>query len=121
MGRPINKNKIGSGAGKIQVTSYRLTGELESQTAGSIVRQRSTKKFVVDGNGTEEVLTLVNKNQGTLLEGEFIVNAKDNTGTATQVTKLRNRTVQTEGNENYGYSVSDANAATADVRTVDSQ
>ena len=51
MGRPINPSKIGSGSGKIQVTNYRLTGELEAGAeeglGAFIVSQRSTRKFKV--------------------------------------------------------------------------
>ena len=132
MGRPINKNKIGQGSGRIQVSSYRLSGGTETQADGTayIVRQRSTNKFLVagvagDSSATTEVLTLVNKSQGSLGEGEFIVNAKDNTGSLEQVTKFFNRTVQTEAGtanvKTYQYTISDANAADATVRTVDSQ
>lgn len=121
MGRPMRKGNMGVGAGKIQVTSYRRVGEAESQTAGSIVSQRSTTKFNVNCNGTNEVLQLVNGTQGALAEGTFIVNAKDDGGTATQVTKFRNRTIQTEGGGNFPYTISDSNAATAAERTVDSQ
>ena len=117
----MRKGNMGVGAGKIQVTSYRRVGEVESQTSGSLVSQRSTNKFFVNCNGTNEVLTLVNAAQGALAEGTFIVNAKDNTGTATQVTKFRNRTIQTEGGGNFPYTIADTNAATAAERTVDSQ
>ena len=119
MGRPINKRNFGSGAGNIQVTSWRKATGAESQTAGSIVRQRSTRKFLVNANGAEEVMTLVNKAQGALAASEFIINAKDDGGTATQVTKLRTRTVQTEGTANFKYTLSDSNAASSAVRTVD--
>jgi len=119
MGRPLNKRNFGTGAGKIQVTSWRKESGSESQVAGSIVRQRSTRVFYVNANGTKENMTLVNKAQGSLLASEFIVNAKDDGGTATQVTKFRNRTIQTEGTANFGYSLSDSNAATSTVRTVD--
>ena len=54
MGRPINKRNFGTGAGNIQVTSWRKAAGVESQTAGSIVRQRSTRKFMVNANGAEE-------------------------------------------------------------------
>ena len=64
-------------------------------------------------------MTLVNKAQGALAASEFIINAKDDGGTATQVTKLRNRTVQTEGTANFKYTLSDSNAASSAVRTVD--
>lgn len=124
MGRPINKRNIGSGAGKIEVTAYYFTGAsevLSSATPAWIVSQRSNNKFKVTDGSTTEVLTLSNLSTGALTEGTFTINAKDNTGTLTQVTKLRNRTVQTEDSGNYPYSISDANSGSAAERTIDSQ
>ena len=116
----MRKANMGTDAGSIQVTSYRRVGEAESQTSGTLVSQRSTTKFLVNCNGTNEVLQLVNAAQGGLVEGTFIVNAKDDGGAATQVTRFRNRTIQTEGGGNFPYTISDSNAATAADRTVDS-
>ena len=108
MGRPINKKHMGNDAGSIKVTSYRRSGQSESQTSGFLVSQRSSTKFNVSCNGTEEVLTLVNKAQGALAEGEFIINAGGDDSTVKQVTKLMNRTVQMEGNEVAEWSTTDS-------------
>ena len=108
MGRPINKKHMGNDAGSIKVTSYRRAGESESQSNGYLVSQRSSTKFNVSCNGTEEVLTLVNKTQGALGEGEFIINAGGDDSTVKQVTKLMNRTVQMEGNEIAEWSTTDS-------------
>jgi len=111
MGRPINKDKIGFGAGRIKVTRHFFTGGSEATTAAHIVRQAGNNKFVVrldsnnDGNGpfsprthaSDEVLTLVNKANGALVAGEFKIDAVGSDSTTYQVTKLRNRTVQLEG------------------------
>jgi hypothetical protein len=108
MGRPINKKHMGNDAGSIKVSSYRRSGQSESQTAGFLVSQRSSTKFNVSCNGTEEVLTLVNKAQGALAEGEFIINAGDDSSTVKQVTKLMNRTVQLEGDEVAEWTTTDS-------------
>jgi len=100
MGRPINKNKIGQGAGRISATRYRFAGESEvasSTTQAWIVNQRSNTKFTVSDGSTTEVLTLVNKANGALAEGEFKIDAVLDDSTTVQVTKLKNRTVQVEG------------------------
>ena len=99
---------MGNDAGSIKVTSYRRSGQSESQTAGFLVSQRSSTKFNVSCNGTEEVLSLVNKAQGALAEGEFIINAGDDSSTVKQVTKLMNRTVQLEGDEVAQWSTTDS-------------
>ena len=127
MGRPIKKSLIGSGAGKIQVTSYRLNGGVETSGDGAayIVSQRSTKRFKVsvvdesDSSTTTAVLTLVNKAAGALAEGEFrisVVNPADSS--VDNASKLTNRTVVvggigadgTSGTDKFVYSIADGNA-----------
>lgn len=136
MGRPIKSSKIGSGAGKIQVTNYRLSGEIEvgpsSGTAATqvgnahIVSQRSTRKFkisavkVSDSSTVEEVLTLVNKAAGSLDAGEFrisVVNPNDSS--VDNASKLTNRTVVVGGigsdasaPQKFKYTVSDTAPST---------
>ncbi len=120
MGRPVNKRIFGTAVGNVAVTSYYFSGGEEAQEPqGSIVKQTGTNYFLVTDGTTTENLQLVNGVQDSLGEGEFIVNAKDDSGTATQVTKFYNRTVITEGTDKYPYTLSDSNAASASVRTVD--
>lgn len=98
MGRPINKNKIGQGSGRIAVTRYRFEGESQvtyATTPAWIVSQRSTNKFIVSDGTTTETLVLVNKT--TLDEGEMSIDATLDDSTVVQVTKLYNRKVQYEG------------------------
>lgn len=106
MGRPINADKIGYGAGRIAVTRHFFTGGAEATTAAHIVRQAGNGKYVVrlDSNAgdssADEILTLANK-AGTaggeaLVAGEFTIDAYGTDSTTYQVTKLRNRTVQLE-------------------------
>ena len=102
MGRPINKKHIGDGAGKIQVTAVRFAAgaEIASNYESHIISQRSTKKFKVTDGTKTEVCTLVNKTPGSLAASEFCINVADSAGVTKQVTKLRNRTMQIEGNAN---------------------
>jgi hypothetical protein len=57
MGRPINKQKLGYGSGRIAVSRHFFTGGAEATTAAHIVRQVASNKFVVrldsnnDGGG----------------------------------------------------------------------
>ena len=105
MGRPINKDKIGFGAGRIAVTRHFFTGGAEATTAAHIVRQAGNGKYVVrlDSNAgdpsADEILTLATKTGApgeALVEGEFTLDAYGTDSTIYQVTKLRNRTVQCE-------------------------
>ena len=115
MGRPINKKHIGDGAGKIQVSAVKFAAgsEIAANAAEShIINQRSTNKFTVtDGNKTE-VCTLVNKSNGSLGASEFNINVVDSNGVTKQVTKLRNRTMQTEGTANAKWARSSTGTST---------
>jgi len=97
MGRPINKKHIGDGAGKIQVTAMRFAAGSEIITEGHIISQRSSTKFNVTDGSKTEILTLVNKDIGSLGAGEMVINAVDGDGVEKQITKLMNRTIQVEG------------------------
>ena len=96
MGRPINKRKIGQGAGRIEVSTVKFAAGGEVTNAW-IVSQRSTNKFVVSDGTKTETCTLVNKNTGALAASEFNINARLDDSTVVQVTKLYNRKVQYEG------------------------
>lgn len=130
MGRPINPSKIGSGSGKIQVTNYRLTGEVEAGAeegqGAFIVSQRSTRKFKVsatkpsDSSTVQEVLTLVNKAAGALAEGEFRISVQNPLDSSTDnATKLTNRTVvvggigadASSGTDKFKATITDDNSA----------
>jgi len=112
MGRPINKRYLGDVAGAVQVTAYRrATGvEAAGQNDTYIVSQRSTKKFLVADTSSawSEVLTLVDKNQGTLAAGEFIVSATDAAGVTQHVKRLYNRTVRLSNNVKLPWSLAAA-------------
>ena len=129
MGRPIKKSKIGSGAGKIQVTGYRLTGEVEAGTeeglGAYIVSQRSTRKFKVsatkpsDSSTVTEVLKLVDSAAGALNEGEFRVSVINPLDSSTDnASKLTNRTVvvggigadASAGSNKFKYEIADGNS-----------
>ena len=61
MGRPVNKNFIGDGAGKIQVTAVKFAAGGEILTESHITKQRSANKFIVTDGAKTETCTLVNK------------------------------------------------------------
>jgi len=126
MGRPIKKSLIGSGAGKIQVTSYRLTGDVETSGDGAayIVSQRSTRRFKVsvvdetDSSTTTAVLKLVDKAAGALAEGEFRISVTNPLDSSVDnASKLTNRTVvvggigadASAGTNKFKASISDGN------------
>lgn len=112
MGRPLNKKYFGDVAGAIQVTSYFRAGasEVAGQDDTHIVSQRSTNKFLVaDTSGAwSEVLTLVDKAEGALAAGEFMVEALQADGTPSRVTRFYNRTLRLSGNVKQKWSIAAA-------------
>jgi hypothetical protein len=124
MGRPVNKDKIGYGSGRIAVSRHFFTGGAEATTAAHIVKQVGDAKFMIrldsDATGTfapapgsaasDEIMTLVNKANGAMSAGEFRIDATGSDSTVYQVTKLRNRTVQIEGSGGGATSSSADNA-----------
>ena len=98
MGRPINKKYLGDAADSIKVTNYFRVGGAE--TAGQddtfIVSQRSNNKFLVSDTSSawSEILTLVDKDAGTLVAGEFRLDGVDADGVAFNVVRLYNRTLR---------------------------
>ena len=112
MGRPINKRFLGDAEDSIKVTHYRrATGsEVTGEDDTFIVSQRSTNKFLVSdtSGGWSEVLTLVDKDAGSLANGEFRIGGVDPDGSAVNITRLRNRTVRagtTPNAERFAWSV----------------
>jgi len=109
MGRPMNKKYMGDVAGNIKVSDYFRVGG--SETAGQddtyIVSQRSNNKFLIaDTSGNwSEVLTLVDKNAGSLAEGEFRISAQDADGNTLNSIRLNNRTVRVSGPKNLKWNI----------------
>ena len=99
MGRPINKKYLGDAVDSIKVSHSYNTFD-GAETAGGedtyIVSQRSTRKFLVAdaSDGWEEVLTLVDKDAGSLALGEFRISGVDADGAEYNVARLYNRTLR---------------------------
>ncbi len=98
MGRPINKRYLGDAADSIKVSHYRRStgSEVTGEDDTYIVSQRSTNSFIVadTSGGWSEELTLVDKDAGSLLNGEFRIDGQDAEGNAYNVTRLYNRTLR---------------------------
>jgi hypothetical protein len=98
MGRPLNKKYFGDVLNSIKVTDYYRVGGAE--TSGDddtyIVSQRSNTKFVIADTSSAwtESLTLVDKDAGTLVAGEFRIDGVDADGTVFNVVRLYNRTLR---------------------------
>lgn len=110
MGRPINKDKIGYGTGRIAVSRHNLSGS-EATTAAHIVKQVGDAKFMIrldsDATGvfspapgsatSDTICTLTTAGNASMPTASFRIDATGSDSTVYQVSKLRNRTVQIEG------------------------
>lgn len=110
MGRPINKRYLGDAANSIKVSHYRrATGaEVTGDDTTHIVSQRSSNKFVVAGTiggAWSESLTLVDKDAGTLLNGEFRISAQNADGDLLNTIRLYNRTIRVTGPDKVKWSI----------------
>lgn len=116
MGRPVNKKYFGSGSGN-QIKVRFKTGGTEYD--GYVLSQRGTTKFRVSDGTRTIIARLVNKNTGSLNNGEMIINVLTDAGTFVQATKLYNRVAITEGNQkikwNFAANQSDGAVRVADV------
>ena len=87
MGRPLNKRLFGTGPGKQIQAIVRVPRADEAD--GYILRQKATNTFLVsDMAGNEGICKLVQKEAGTLLDGEMIIVVKDDRGIDHPVAKL---------------------------------
>lgn len=109
MGRPLNKRYFGDEIGSIKVSHYFRVGgsEIAGEDDTHIVSQRSNNKFLVadTSGGWQEILTLVDKDAGSLAEGEFRISATDPEGADVNVIRLYNRTLRVTGPEKVVWSI----------------
>ena len=108
MGRPINKRFLGAVGIAIPTADYQTQGDYGTNDGAYIVGQRSTNTFLlseVNGNW-QEVMTLVDKDAGSIDPGEFRIEATDQGDSTFNVLRLYNRTVRVEGNERATWNVS---------------
>jgi len=107
MGRPLNKRYFGkptAGGHEVKVRFNDGTGEKE----GWIVKQRSSRKFLVtDGTVTAEC-KLVDKAPGATTAGEMTISVRDDAGVVKQVIKVAGRKVTVDTGESIGWTFDDS-------------
>ena len=86
MGRPLNKKHFGTGAGE----DLRIQAKIGSADAGagSIIRQRGSKRFEVNVDGDIGVCALVDKEVADLAAGEMTLSARNTGGNVKRVMKI---------------------------------
>lgn len=95
MGRPVNKRYFGHNGGNHIRARFKTGG---SEYNGWIVKQTGSKRFKVT-DGTHNLTGyLVNKDNGSLSNGDIVINVLNDAGSYVQVTKLYNRVAITEDN-----------------------
>lgn len=101
MGRPVNKRNFGLQGGTFQVSRFRRIGGTEDNSQAYIRKQDSSNQFWVSAHDDAwtELLTLVDKDEGLLDEGEFVVEVADRFGAVYRAAKIQSRTLVTHDNQ----------------------
>ncbi len=106
MGRPVNKRYFGTGAGNQFNSSVKIG--TNALAAGTILSQRSTRKFrVTDGTNTG-VCQLVPKLPADLLDNEMCILVKDDAGDIHPVSRVFNRVVVLDTGVKMAWTFSDS-------------
>ena len=103
MGRPLNKRNFGDTGGsgqQIQVTADVGGGS----GAGFIVKQKGSKRFLVDRSGTEGICKLVT---GAPSSGEMQISLADSAGGTYTASKISGRTCTVEAGTGTQFSTGD--------------
>jgi hypothetical protein len=79
MGRPLNKRYFNSGAGDQIKIRARLAGV---EGDGIILRQKGSKRFLVQVGANTGLCTLADKANGALVDGEMTITVANDAGTA---------------------------------------
>src|SRR6056297_3493799 len=103
MGRPLKKLYFGTGVNCLTVSDYSINQSVivNINDGVTIVKQKSTNQFIVDGDAFTRIMTLVSKPMAQLNVNEFRIDAWDADGNVYSVERIYNRTlriVDSEGN-----------------------
>ena len=118
MGRPLNKKFFGLLTDGTNITVNCQVGSNAESTVGYILRQRSSKRFLVNdakdgtkvlpagsGTGNVGVCQLVNKLDGALDANEMSIMGYTSNGTGIRIAKLFNKIVVDFNGNRYKWSV----------------
>lgn len=131
MGRPVNKKYFGLLDDGTNITvNCQVESNIESDS-GYILRQRSSRKFLVNdlktgtkqtpagvGTGNVGVCTLVDKDHGSLGVNEMsIMGTIPAVGNQVRISRMYNRTCKDFNNNRYSWYISDDSTASVLVLT----
>ena len=103
MGRPLNKRNFGDTSGSGQQIS--VTADVGAGSgAGFIVKQKGSKRFLVDRGGTEGICKLVT---GAPASGEMRITLADSASGTYYASKISGRTCTVEAGTGTQFSTGD--------------
>jgi hypothetical protein len=137
MGRPINKKFFGrlptpdeTAENPINDTFYNIKINVQvasnaESAAGYIIRQKSSRKFLVNdlktgtkrstagaGTGNVGVCTLVDGVPGSLAANEMVIQGRKSNGQYINIKKIYNRTARDFNNNRYTWTITDDSTET---------
>jgi hypothetical protein len=119
MGKPLNKRNFGEGVGN-QIRVRAKVGS-NAEDYGFIVRQKGTKRFIVNVAGDVGLCKLVDKANGALGANEMSVSAQTDSGAIIRATKITAKRFVSGGviyNWNYDPSISDGRVQIEEVENI---
>jgi hypothetical protein len=119
MGKPLNKRNFGEGAGN----QIRVRGKIgtNAEDYGFIVRQKGTKRFIVNIDGNVGLCKLVDKENDTLAANEMTIAAQTDTGAIIRATKITAKKFVSSGTIyiwNFDPSISDGRVQIEEVENI---
>lgn len=131
MGRPINKNKFGLLDDGTNITINCQVAANAESAIGYILKQKSSRKFLVNdlktgtkttpsgaGTGNVGICTLVDKADGALDANEMSVQGQFASGAQVRLKKLYNRTCRDFNNTRYKYTIDNDSTTSTIVLTL---
>lgn len=131
MGRPINKNKFGLLDDGTNITINCQVAANAESAIGYILKQKSSRKFLVNdlktgtkttpsgaGTGNVGICTLFDKADGALDANEMSVQGQFASGAQVRLKKLYNRTCRDFNNTRYKYTISNDSTTSTIVLTL---
>ncbi len=115
MGRPVNKHFFGPEGIEVQA---KVAGK--SLTAGYIVKQTSTKEFIVNLGGDEFTVNMVEKAKSALVNGEMMIEVTLESGDVVPAKALKGHVVTAAGKATV-WATRTANAAPSKLAMVEEE
>ena len=117
MGRPLHPRYCGTGSGNQIKVRAKVAGADEG--FGHIVKQVSGSLYLVDIGGVKGRCRLVDKEHGSLADGEMTISVRASGGSVGRIMKLKGRTLLMNSGSTVAWSFDKSSANAVEIEEVD--